>query len=251
MGPPTLFRSYKVSRNRTYNPTIWQALRATCARPSNFLPISFGYPTEVEYVSGSLGYNNPTQLAIEECRSIEPDIIAVMSVGTGSQSTASLHTDGISGAARRLVEGSEKVVDDVGKILQSVYFRFDVDRVLDTTSFGSSPSRLLNIIQTRTQGCLQRFALSQKLDECIRMLLPRNSESIWGRLNMLRCLLVSKREREVVLNWLSTMRFTGQHEEIFRDISDGSGEWLFNEPEFVEWEAPTDRSVFWLHGIRS
>lgn len=93
-GPPILFRSYDI---RGYGLTpanecpIWQAARATSAAPTFFKPMRIGM---VKYADGGLGYNNPSQLAVDEVRKIWPDHTpnCLISIGTGHQSAVKVYT---------------------------------------------------------------------------------------------------------------------------------------------------------------
>ena len=95
---------------RTYNnfpsveafpATIWQAARATTAAPTFFLPILIN---DIEYSDGGTGFNNPSELAIDESHSIWPNrsIGCLVCIGTGLEDAIRLESDA-KGFARTLL----------------------------------------------------------------------------------------------------------------------------------------------------
>ena len=90
-APPTIFRSYIVQGEPRTRCPIWEAARATTAAPTFFKSMSIGTPP-IQYVDGGLGANNPSRLALRECRSIwGPDTkVCLLSIGTGHQRATSV-----------------------------------------------------------------------------------------------------------------------------------------------------------------
>jgi predicted acylesterase/phospholipase RssA len=87
-GPPAVFRSYSGKGARASKCAIWQAARATSAAPSFFKEISIGTPPPgMKYVDGGLGYNNPSQVALNEAQRLWPTgkHFCLVSIGTGRQ----------------------------------------------------------------------------------------------------------------------------------------------------------------------
>lgn len=83
---PTLFQTYNVERNRTYNCTIWEAARATSAAPTFFKRITIGPDgSAIDYVGAGLGCNNPVKQVLAEAAREFGDhapIACVLSIGT-------------------------------------------------------------------------------------------------------------------------------------------------------------------------
>ena len=49
--------------------------------------------------------------------------------------------------------------------------------------------------------------------------------------------------------WLGNTNFRDQHEMIHRDLLLGTGDWIFNRPEYQQWQYSSSSSVLWLRGI--
>jgi patatin-like phospholipase/acyl hydrolase len=90
MGEPTLLRSYHSSVPQTpplnYHWLVSDAALATSAAPSYFEPFSLP-PNYTFKDAGAFGFNNPTEVAINEIKRIEAfkdrDIGCIVSLGTG------------------------------------------------------------------------------------------------------------------------------------------------------------------------
>lgn len=92
-APPAIFRSYSVDGEPRTKCAIWQAARATTAAPTFFKPMEIDNPRPpIRYVDGGLGNNNPSQLALAECRRIwgAEAKVCLVSIGTGHQSATSI-----------------------------------------------------------------------------------------------------------------------------------------------------------------
>ncbi|GKZ38746.1 hypothetical protein AbraIFM66950_011182 [Aspergillus brasiliensis] len=60
---------------------------------------------------------------------------------------------------------------------------------------------------------------------------------------------LQENERSELLQWLSTVPVQQHHREILGSVLAGSGEWLLNEPRFLNWKDSSSSETFWLHGI--
>jgi hypothetical protein len=92
-GSPVLMRTYNnLPSTEAFEATIWQAARATSAAPTFFKPITIN---DVRYADGGTGYNNPTQLAIDEAYAIWENrpIGCLISIGTGLEDAIQLDQD--------------------------------------------------------------------------------------------------------------------------------------------------------------
>jgi hypothetical protein len=65
--------------------------------------------------------------------------------------------------------------------------------------------------------------------------------------NSLTC---SESERLHVFEWLSSVKYMTHHRIKFKALLPGSGQWLFEKQEFLEWRKSSVSSILWLHGIR-
>src|SRR5580704_2986380 len=90
---PRVFRTYRVSKNESFDCTIWEAARATMAAPTFFKAIDIGYPGLKErFIDGGYGRNNPVAQIFEEAGLVFPDrlVACVISIGTGQAETISI-----------------------------------------------------------------------------------------------------------------------------------------------------------------
>ncbi|KAJ7487086.1 hypothetical protein FB451DRAFT_776392 [Mycena latifolia] len=89
-GTPELFCSYDTPDEPANDCMIWEAARATSATPGLFKPISIGFKgMKQEYISGSVGHNNPTTLVLTEAGHIfsSRPVVLVVSIGSGHPDT--------------------------------------------------------------------------------------------------------------------------------------------------------------------
>jgi predicted acylesterase/phospholipase RssA len=110
-GPPTVFRSYFGDGVQPSKCAIWQAARATCAAPTFFKEMFIDNPLPgITYVDGGLGYNNPSEVALDEARRIWPTSkqFCLVSVGAGRQKPIRI----IEGSKVRIIDGSN-LTDDI------------------------------------------------------------------------------------------------------------------------------------------
>ena len=59
-----------------------------------------------------------------------------------------------------------------------------------------------------------------------------------------------KQERLKILQWLSNVQYRKHHQSISKCLLDGTGSWLLDKPQYMEWRNSSVSSVLWLHGIR-
>jgi predicted acylesterase/phospholipase RssA len=93
-GRPTIFRTYRGDKIRPSECALWQAARATSAAPTFFKPMSVDRPPPpITYVDGGMGYNNPSEVALNEAQRIWPTCtqFGLVSIGTGQSKANSIH----------------------------------------------------------------------------------------------------------------------------------------------------------------
>jgi hypothetical protein len=110
---PTIFRTYRGKQIRPSQCALWQAARATSAAPTFFkaILVSIDPPLPaVTYVDGGLGFNNPSEVALQEARKIWPSCIqfGLVSIGTGRPQANSIH---LSKSAETKPEVPQSVLD--------------------------------------------------------------------------------------------------------------------------------------------
>ena len=59
-----------------------------------------------------------------------------------------------------------------------------------------------------------------------------------------------KKDRHAILKWLSDVQYRTHHQTLAKGLLEGTGSWLLNKREYVEWRNSSVSSVLWLHGIR-
>ena len=57
-------------------------------------------------------------------------------------------------------------------------------------------------------------------------------------------------ERIEILKWLSNVQYKKHHQTISKGLLEGTGSWLLEKPQCLEWRNSSVSSVLWLHGIR-
>ena len=60
-----------------------------------------------------------------------------------------------------------------------------------------------------------------------------------------------KEERLEILLWLSNIPYKKHHHSLSKGLLKGTGSWLLEKPQFVDWRNSSVSSVLWLHGIRT
>ncbi|KAL8726835.1 MAG: hypothetical protein Q9166_006451 [cf. Caloplaca sp. 2 TL-2023] len=60
---------------------------------------------------------------------------------------------------------------------------------------------------------------------------------------------LKKTERREILSWLSTVRYREHHKALFSAVMPGSGSWLQEKLEFIDWKSSSSSSILWVHGI--
>ncbi len=51
-----------------------------------------------------------------------------------------------------------------------------------------------------------------------------------------------------ILQWLSPIPYKKHHEQTRKDILSGTGSWLLQEQQLLDWEVSSASSIMWLHG---
>ena len=59
-----------------------------------------------------------------------------------------------------------------------------------------------------------------------------------------------KEDRKAILKWLSDVQYRKHHQTLSKGLLQGTGAWLLNKCEYVEWRNSSVSSILWLHGIR-
>lgn len=182
---PVLLRSYKTwqASEENYKCYVWEAARATSAAPLFFEPTRLA--TNETFVDGALHLNNPITEVIREAESLWPSttLKSIVSIGTGWIDPKGLDISQLRGhnvvktcidlalnsnnEAQKFIRGNEgKALADAG-----IYYRFDVDRGIDTVSLDQWQK--LDDIDAFTQAYLARNG--SEIERCARSLCEEDS----------------------------------------------------------------------------
>ena len=55
-------------------------------------------------------------------------------------------------------------------------------------------------------------------------------------------------ERFKIIQWLSPVPYKKHHEQTRKDILGGTGIWLLQEQQLLDWQVSSSSSIMWLHG---
>ena len=133
-APPTLFKTYDTSASLD-GCTIWQVARATSAATTFFKSIKVGRD-EIEFVDAGFGYNNPSEILIEEARRQFPGRgqMRVLSIGTGLGDVVTIGNTRLSiiNALKKMATSSKKVSARLDSRYgdDGQYYRLNVDQGL-------------------------------------------------------------------------------------------------------------------------
>jgi hypothetical protein len=162
---PQAFRTYS-ARGSSLNPTIVEAVCATMAVPSLFLPIKIGpRMRQQSFIGGALGANNPTRELLKEASSIfgpNRRMAQVLSIGSGLprvvSTESSTNNEGVYRLLNEIAADCEMVAEELSTRLYTIdsYLRINVDRgmelitMTDWTELGSIESHTAAYIATAT-----------------------------------------------------------------------------------------------------
>ena len=167
-----LFRSYRVRDINEYDPSIWEAARATCAAPTYFERVMIGPEgLEEEFFDGGLGSNNPIMELHQEADLVFDNnvkVSCVLSVGTGARNPIEIkksglfgravpHIDLINGFKKMVLSSEQRAVEMDRKYAQikGLYFRLNVEhgleciKLADWDQMGAVKTHTLTYLQSR------------------------------------------------------------------------------------------------------
>jgi hypothetical protein len=167
---PCAIRTYS-SRGASLNPTIVEALCATMAFPSYFLPVSIGSRLKKRtFVGGPLGANNPTRELLREAGTIfgnDKRVSQIISIGCGVPATLSLEAladeAGIGGWLK-IAADCQVVARELSTRLFNVdaYLRLNVERGIESTSLDDWS--ILGDIEAHAGSYIESIAVTEALD---------------------------------------------------------------------------------------
>ncbi|KIM21563.1 hypothetical protein M408DRAFT_80374, partial [Serendipita vermifera MAFF 305830] len=186
---PHVFRAYP-SRGSNLNPTIIEALCATMAIQSHFLPVKIGpRRTQQSFIGGPLGANNPTRLLLEEAGKVfgkNRRVARIVSLGCGlprALSIGSSENMSIHRILKDITTDCEMVANELASRLSRIdaYLRLNVIRGME--SFDMKGWDHLGAIETHTENYLAMGDVSKSLDNSLRRLRARIGSITLGQLS--------------------------------------------------------------------
>ncbi|KIM20957.1 hypothetical protein M408DRAFT_305863 [Serendipita vermifera MAFF 305830] len=191
---PHIFRTYP-SRGNNPNPTITEALCATMAIQSYFLPVKIG-PRRAQgsFIGGAFGANNPTRLLLDEAIKVFGEnrrVAQIISLGCGLPQVLSVNpsdTGDINRLLKEITMDCEGVANDLSTRLINIdaYLRLNVNRGME--SFGMKKWDDLGAVTTHTATYLATAVVSMSVDSSLRRLRGKVGSVTLGRLS--RCIPV-------------------------------------------------------------
>lgn len=181
---PTLFRTYRVTKNNSYNCKIWEAARATSAATTVFDRIAIGpQASRIEYLDAGLGYNNPIDLVIEEsslCFGSQANASCILSIGTGEMgATGYAQPKGFQKLLpTKLVNVLKDIATNCGRKAEEcakrfsgreIYFRFNVSIGLEKIPLAEWKD--MGLVRAHTQNYMKLDLVSSEIDKVVQALI--------------------------------------------------------------------------------
>lgn len=190
----TALRSY-INEDKDPRPkawTIWEAVRATSAALTVFEPFVHGPPgKEVRYMDAGFGYNNPSDLILQEARSLwegdhyltlNSDVGIFLSLGTGMGHIVRMDNDSVIQtvtakfrAPIKAVDAMKQIVTGTNRIHRIVadqfgsnsirYYRFNVDQGLEGVKLFDHKRR--EDMEVDTDAYLEKFEVGRQVKKCV------------------------------------------------------------------------------------
>ncbi|EWZ80665.1 hypothetical protein FOWG_15380 [Fusarium oxysporum f. sp. lycopersici MN25] len=190
----TALRSY-INEDKDPRPkawTIWEAVRATSAALTVFEPFVHGPPgKEVRYMDAGFGYNNPSDLILQEARSLwegdhyltlNSDVGVFLSLGTGMGHIVRMDNDTVIQtvtakfrAPIKAVDAMKQIVTGTNRIHRIVadqfgsnsirYYRFNVDQGLEGVKLFDHKRR--EDMEVDTDAYLEKFEVGRQVKKCV------------------------------------------------------------------------------------
>lgn len=170
---PRLFRNFD-SRHATDDPTIAEAMMATCSSLDLFVPVRIG-PSgrEEKFISGEYTCGNPTNELIREAHKVfgrDRMVSCIISIGAGDSHSIPLKgTDLCPQVSAAVAIDSEKTDREIERRIGGlhIYYRFTGPQGL---GFNLSYDQL-DVIISYTKSYLERQAVDKKLDQALQSFL--------------------------------------------------------------------------------
>ena len=183
---PRLFRTYRVSKNQSFNCTIWEAARATTAAPTFFKGIDICAPGSKErFIDGALGRNNPVWQVFEEAELVFPNrrVACTISIGSGQAQTIAIPKPSlfqrilpfdVVNAMVQIATHCERTAEETERRFKSspnLYFRLNVEQGMQNVTLDQWDR--LGEVATHTNQYLLKVEVDQKVGNAVRAIRER------------------------------------------------------------------------------
>jgi hypothetical protein len=180
------FRSFQSRCGQEVNLPIWQVVKATLARPDLLPSIQLGPElVSVNYVSGELGWNNPSKEVIKEFEAEwkHESILCFASIGTGHQGAIQVKESSapvtLNSAAEKMATDCERVAEEIAHRFQGQknYFRLSVEQGFQSTE-DQTALRLQDVV-VHTKVYLDSTWVNISVDRLVGSLLQADEVLPW------------------------------------------------------------------------
>jgi hypothetical protein len=60
----------------------------------------------------------------------------------------------------------------------------------------------------------------------------------------------SGEERKQVFMWMSEIDYRSHHDDLSKNLLPGTGQWLLESADYIQWGQSSRSAILWLHGMR-
>jgi hypothetical protein len=187
---PQAFRTYS-ARGSSLKPTIVEAVCATMAVPSFFLPVKIGPRLRQQsFIGGAHGANNPTRELLKEASAVfgpNRRMAQVLSIGSGFPHVISTESSVDGESAHRLLKeiaaDCEMVAQELATRLYTIdaYLRLNVDRGMELVTM--TDWNELGAIESHTAAYIVTAIITGALDTSVQHLQERSGVLTLGQIS--------------------------------------------------------------------
>lgn len=192
---PRFLRTYKTRSNFGPRATIRQALHATLADQIHLSSVQIPAGSE-EFISGVLGFNNPSGLVSSEIPKAlpkAPEVACIVNLGSGHAELAGVSPTGHTKEELHEIvmdcERSAEVLTSQAQDVPGLFIRLSVTQGMQqyTCPTPQSPATAQSTLLSLTKGYLQTSSVNSKIDALVQVIAERRSTISTARLGECLC----------------------------------------------------------------
>ncbi|KAL9038606.1 MAG: hypothetical protein Q9180_003033 [Flavoplaca navasiana] len=130
-----------------------------------------------------------------------------------------------------------KTLQELRAFVQWIQFALTID---GSTLLAKTSTEVIDVLTNQ----LQMLQLLEQVDTRAELTL-NTVVDIWESTRTFDAI----RERDIILNWISSAKFSQKHNDVRQPRVEGTGEWLLDEPAFKNWRDGV-QNVLWCYGIQ-